>query len=96
MNNDEDTMKSLSDSELKLQLKQLIVEECDKPVDPASIADDEVLFGNAARLQLDSLDALQLSMALQKRYGIRVTDSKELRRAFATVATLVDYLRQQA
>lgn len=79
----------------RLLLKQMIVEECDKPVTPESIGDDEVLFGDASRLQLDSLDALQLSMALQKRFGVRLSDSKELRRAFATVATLEQFLKTE-
>ena len=76
----------------KLELKQLIVSTCDKDVDPASIGDDELLFGSDARLALDSLDALQVSMAIQKRFGVRLSDSKETRRVFANVATLAEFL----
>jgi len=76
----------------KLSIKQLIVDECDKEVPAEEIGDDELLFGDESRLQLDSLDALQLSMALQRKFGIRIADSKELRRAFATVAMLDAYL----
>lgn len=79
----------------RLEIKQLIVDECDKDFAPETIEDDELLFGESSRLQLDSLDALQLSMALQRRYGIRLADNKELRRAFATVATLDEYLQTQ-
>ena len=79
----------------RLALKQLIIDECDKDIPAESIADDELLFGENSRLQLDSLDALQLSMALQRQYGIRLADSKALRRAFATVATLDRFLQQQ-
>ncbi|MDR3159486.1 MAG: phosphopantetheine-binding protein [Zoogloeaceae bacterium] len=78
---------------LKLALKTLIVETCDKDCDPASIADDEILFGSGTRLALDSLDALQLSIALQKRFGVRLTDSKETRRVFANVASLALWLQ---
>lgn len=77
----------------RLELKHLIVEECDKDFAAETILDDEPLFGEASRLQLDSLDALQLSMALQRNYGIRLSDNKALRRAFATVATLDHYLQ---
>ena len=80
----------------RLSLKQLIVDECDKDIAPETIADDELLFGDSSRLQLDSLDALQLSMALQRQYGVRLADSKALRRAFATVKTLDEFLQQQA
>lgn len=88
-------MSMQSAEERRLALKTMIVEECDKDVPPEGIDDDELLFGDSSRLQLDSLDALQLSMALQQRFGIRLADSKALRRAFASVATLDDFLQQQ-
>ena len=77
---------------LILELKQLIVEACDKDCDPASIGDDELLFGPEAPLQLDSLDALQVSMAIKKKYGLRLPDSKETRRILANVANLAEHL----
>lgn len=77
---------------LCLELKQLIVESCERPVEPASITDEELLFGPEAHLALDSLDALQLSMAIQKRYGLRLTDSKETRRILSSVGNLAQTL----
>ena len=77
---------------LRLALKTLIVEACDKDCDPASITDDELLFGPEAPLQLDSLDALQVSMAIKKQYGLRLPDSKETRRILSSVANLADHL----
>ena len=56
------------------------------------LRDDEPLFGKGSRLDLDSLDGLQISMAIQKQYGIRVADSKEMRRALASLITLADYI----
>lgn len=82
-------------TERRLELKRLIVEACDKDLEPATIDDHEALFGPEARLELDSLDALQISMALQRQYGIRLADSKELRRALESVATLDEYLSRQ-
>ncbi len=79
-------------AELHLALKTLIVEACDKDCDPASITDDERLFGPEAPLQLDSLDALQVSMAIKKQYGLRLPDSKETRRILSSVANLADHL----
>jgi len=78
--------------ELSADIKRLIVDACDKEIDPQTISDDEALFGASARLALDSLDALQVSMALQKRFGIRLVDSKETRRILANVASLADFL----
>jgi len=79
-------------AELRLALKNLIVEACDKDCDPASITDDELLFGPEAPLQLDSLDALQVSMAIKKQYGLRLPDSKETRRILSSVANLAEHL----
>jgi acyl carrier protein len=77
---------------LCLELKILIIESCDKDCDPASITDDELLFGPEAPLQLDSLDALQVSMAIKKQYGLRLPDSKETRRVLASVANMAEHL----
>lgn len=79
-------------NELKYAIKCLIVESCDKDCAPDAITDDEILFGPEAPLALDSLDALQLSMALQKKYGLRLTDSKETRRVLSSVANLATHL----
>jgi acyl carrier protein len=56
------------------------------------LADDEILFGPESRLMLDSLDALQISMEIQKRYGIRLPDSKETRRALSNISHLAEYI----
>ena len=79
-------------TDLRLALKTLIVEACDKDCDPADITDDELLFGPEAPLQLDSLDALQISMAIKKRYGLRLPDSKETRRILSSVGNLAGHL----
>lgn len=74
-------------------LKALVLEAAEKPEPPGGLADDEPLFGELARVDFDSLDALQISMAIQKRYGVRMTDSKEVRRAMETIAHLTAYLQ---
>ncbi|MHB8915955.1 MAG: phosphopantetheine-binding protein [Thiobacillus sp.] len=75
------------------ELKRLLLEACDKEEPPGGLADDEILFGPQSRLDLDSLDALQISMAIQKRYGVRMPDSKETRRALASLETLARHLQ---
>lgn len=74
------------------ELAALILEATEKTLDGAALAADEPIFGSGTRLALDSLDALQLSMALQKRYGIRLTDSKDTRRILSCVGNLADHL----
>ena len=79
-------------TDLRLALKALIVEACDKDCAPESITDEELLFGPEAPLQLDSLDALQVSMAIKKTYGLRLPDSKETRRVLSSVANMSEHL----
>lgn len=76
-------------------LKALVLEAAEKSEPPGGLADDEPLFGELARVDFDSLDALQISMAIQKQYGVRMTDSKEVRRAMETIAHLAAYLQQK-
>ena len=76
------------------ELTALIYESTGKRL-ALPLAADEQLFGPNARLALDSLDALQVSMALQKRYGVRLTDSKETRRILSCVGNLADHLLQK-
>jgi len=74
------------------ELTALILEATEKtPADPPLSA-EEPIFGTGTRLALDSLDALQVSMALQKRYGVRLADSKETRRILACIGNLADHL----
>ncbi|MCG5537210.1 MULTISPECIES: hypothetical protein [unclassified Halorhodospira] len=76
-------------------LKALILEATGKDAPPGGIPDDQPLFGGGTPLELDSLDGLQISMALQRRWGIRVNDPKELRRVLESVATLEAFIREQ-
>ena len=55
-------------------------------VDPDAIADDEPLFG--AGLGLDSIDAVELVVMLEKEFGVKLTDLVVAKSAFASVATL--------
>lgn len=77
---------------IKHRLKQLIIDVCEKDCEPADITDSEALFGPDAPLALDSIDGLQLSMALERQFGVRLTDSKDLRRAFTNIDTLAAFL----
>ncbi len=76
-------------------LKQLILDACDKEEPAGGLTAEEILFGPESRLDLDSLDALQISMTIQKRYGVRMPDSKETRRALASLTTLATHLAER-
>ena len=86
-------------TQLKDELKKLIVDECEKEDDIAwqDILDDEQLFGPESRVNLDSLDGLQLSLVLKKTFGVRIEGSKESRKYLTTVnnmATLITEKKQ--
>ncbi|MDR2000100.1 MAG: phosphopantetheine-binding protein [Zoogloeaceae bacterium] len=76
-----------------IELKALILDAVEKSEPPDGLRDDEPWFGDDSRLGLDSLDALQISMAIQKKYGVRMSDSKETRRALVSLRALAEHLR---
>lgn len=78
--------------ELKLELKKLVIEECQKQIQPEQIADDAILIGSGSGLNFDSLDALQISMAVHKRFGKRIDAGKETRAALTSINTLADFI----
>jgi len=79
--------------QIKLEIKEMIIEECEKDeFAPNDIRDDVELFSPQSGLELDSLDALQISMGLQKRYGVRLGDSKEFRRTVTTIDKLAQFI----
>jgi acyl carrier protein len=88
-------MKGSLDEKLKMELKRLIVEECDITTDPGEIGDEEPLFGGDSKLGLDSIDALQISIAIQNKYNIIITDSKETRRVMRSINTFADFIQPE-
>ena len=79
---------ALSQGALIRALKALIIDECDKDVPVDDILDDEVLIGGP--LELDSLDALQICMAVKAAYGVRIEGGPKARKALQSVQTLAD------
>lgn len=75
------------------EVKAMLLQAVDASEPLGGLYADEPLFGPGSRLDLDSLDGLQLSVAIQKRYGIRMADSKDLRRALASLTVLASYIR---
>lgn len=79
--------------QLKIDLKNMIIDECEKEnISADEIPNNVELFSEASGLELDSLDALQISMGLQNRYGIRLVDSKEFRKVVTTIDNLAAYI----
>ena len=81
------------DSAFKLELKKLIVAACNRETAPESIGDDDTLIGSDSALGLDSLDVLQVNVAIGQHFGVRIDDSKHARRVMKSINTLADFLR---
>ncbi|MCP4195687.1 MAG: acyl carrier protein [Proteobacteria bacterium] len=78
-------------NELKLELKKLILKAANlEDVEPDEIEDDAPLFVEG--LGLDSIDALELSVALESEYGLNISDSDTARAAFASINTLSEFV----
>ncbi len=73
------------------ELKARIIESLNlQDIAPEQIDDDAPLFGTG--LGLDSIDALELVVMLEKHYGIVIKDIEEGRPAFRSVRTLADFI----
>lgn len=76
------------------KLKQLLVENCMLKIDPATIQEDTPLFGPDG-IGLDSLDALQIVMALEKVYGVRIGDANTAQEALQSLGVLRDWTEKR-
>lgn len=74
-------------TELKSEIKRMMVENLMLQYGPEAIADDQALFGPKS-LGLDSVDALQLVVALDKNYGLKVSGPEDARRILQSVNTM--------
>ncbi len=77
---------------LKLELKALVVDECDIDFNAGDIDDDERLIGADGRLDLDSLDALTISLAVKDRYGKHIDSGNETRAALTSINHLANFI----
>ncbi|MCE9612010.1 MAG: acyl carrier protein [Chthoniobacter sp.] len=76
---------------LREAIKEMMVENLMLKVTKEQIADDLPLFGPNG-LGLDSIDALELVVSLEKKFGVTVPNSETARQALATVNALHDYV----
>jgi acyl carrier protein len=75
------------------RLKALIVNTLKLDgVRPEDIPDDEPLIGSA-RFGLDSIDALELVLTLEKEFGLKIGSSEESRKALTSVSALAAFIR---
>ncbi len=81
-------------SNLKEELKKQIIEELNlEELTVEEINDDTLLFGDDG-LGLDSIDALELIVLLEKYYDIKLTNPEEGQTVFKNVATMAEYIEK--
>ncbi|RBP41302.1 acyl carrier protein [Roseimicrobium gellanilyticum] len=80
---------------IKLQIKQAMVEELMLPQTAEEIADDALIFSPQG-LGLDSVDALQLVVALEKRFGLKLPDAAAARETLRSVDTIAEAVAAKA
>ena len=81
-------------SDLKLEIKKLIIESLDlEDISVDDIIDDEPLFVDG--LGLDSIDALELGLAIKKAFELKIDANSEQTKAhFASINSLVSFIEQ--
>ena len=82
---------SHSPMDLRTEIKEMMVENLMLKVPKEEISDDLPLFG-AEGLGLDSIDALELVVSMEKKFGVTVPNSETARAALATVNSIHDYV----
>ena len=84
----------MSEPDLRAQIKEMLVKNLMLQVTPEQIGDDLPLFGPDG-LGLDSIDALELVVSMEKTFGVGVPNSDVASKALRTVNTIHDYILEK-
>lgn len=79
--------------DLILKLKEQIIEQLNlEDMEPGDIDPEDPLFGDG--LGLDSIDALELIVLLEKEYGIKIKNPKDGQKIFFSISTMARYIKE--
>ena len=84
----------MSKEDLNTRIKQMLVSSLMLKVSPDSIGDETPLFSPEG-LALDSIDALELAVAIEKNFGVATPSAEVARKAFVNVTTIANYISEQ-
>ncbi|HMD68034.1 MAG TPA: phosphopantetheine-binding protein [Chitinivibrionales bacterium] len=91
-----DTMPPIASPELKMEIKKLILETLKiSDVKPEDIDNAASLFENNPVVQLDSVDALEIVMALQRAYGVHIDDQNIGRFIIRSVDSIAEFVAKE-
>lgn len=87
---------SIPTNELKQEIKVLIMSTLGiTDVDLAAISDSEPLFGGTNALTLDSVDAIEIIMAIQRNFGLRIADQAIAREVIKSVDSIAQFITDE-
>ena len=87
-------MPEINLTELKREIKLLIIETSKIPdIQPEDIVDDAPIFGEG--LGLDSIDSLEIVLALQKKYGVGIDDQNLARNILQSINTIAEFVMNE-
>ncbi len=82
--------------ELKLEIKNMILSTLSiTDVNPDDVDDEAPLFGGNNALTLDSVDAIEIIMAIQRKYGFRIADQNLAREVVRSVNSIARFICEQ-
>jgi acyl carrier protein len=91
-----DAMNAAPSPELKLEIKKLILSALKiSDVLPQQINDDASLFENNSALTLDSVDALEIVMVLQRTYGVHLDDRNQSRFIIRSISSIAEFITRE-
>ena len=89
-------MSQKPSAQLKTEIKQLIIDALKIPdIKPGEINDSASLFEEGNALQLDSVDALEIVMALQRTYGVHIDDQNVSRFIIRSVDSIAEFIAKE-
>jgi len=86
-------MNQVPTEELRTEIKNLIMETLAiTGIKPEEIDNEKPLFGGENTLTLDSVDALEIIMAIQRKYNLRIADQNLARSVIRSINSIADFL----
>ena len=89
-------MNQIQPDQLKHDIKQLIIDTLNiKDIKPEDVPDDEPLFGDNNPMGLDSIDGIEIIMAVQRKYKVRMDDQNVARFILESINTIADFVSKE-
>ncbi len=79
-------------TELEKELVDMIIDECNVLDEPENVTPESPIVGPDSPFDLDSLDAVEIVVAVQKKFGVRIGNQQTSRKVFESIRTLSTYV----